>query len=442
MDEAIIKRTMPHSVEAEQSVIGSMLISNDAIQTASEIITGDDFYLRRYGCVFDALVELFNERKAVDVVTLQNRLREKNVPPDISDMSFIKELTGFTSTSVNVADYAEIVKRKAILRQLIKVSDEIQSSCYADSDKLSDILDESERKVFEVCQKKDYNDIQPVRQIVSDSIESIEKASKSKGIVTGIPTGFTDLDYKTAGLHESDLIFIAARPSMGKTALALNMAEYMAVKKKKSVAIFSLEMSSVQLMNRLISMNSKVNSQNIRTGDLKEDEWSRLITSAGELAGSNIMIDQSSDITVAEMRSKCRRFKFEHGLDAVFIDYLQLIKPSVKGADLRTQVSDITRSLKILARELNVPIVVLSQLSRGPEQRTDHRPMLSDLRESGSIEQDADIVMFIYRDDYYNFDSEDKGIAEIIIAKQRNGPVGTVKLLWQAEYTKFANLVK
>ncbi len=442
MQEDLIKKIMPHNIEAEQSVIGSMLVNKNAIQMAAEIITGDDFYSRRNGLVFDAMVELFNEGKAVDVVTLQNKLKEKNVPPEMSDMDFVKELLGYSTTSINVKDYANIVAEKAMLRRVIKASEELSNNCYQDAKAASEILEEGEKQLFALFQKKNFKEIIPIKDIVIETLDQIEAAAKANGNITGLPTGFTDLDYKLSGLHGSDLIFIAARPSMGKTALALNMAEYMAFKKNKSVAIFSLEMSKTQLMNRLFAMEARVNSQNLRTGNLKDEEWSSLINSAGEIGDSRLMIDDTPGITVGEMRSKLRKYKLEHGLDVVFIDYLQLMSGTSKKNESRQQeVSEISRSLKALARELEVPVVALSQLSRSPDQRTsDHRPMLSDLRESGSIEQDADVVMFIYRDDYYNKDTEKKGIAEIIIAKQRNGPIGTVELVWLPDYTKFMNL--
>ena len=303
------------------------------------------------------------------------------------------------------------------------------------------ILEETEKRMFKLLQQRNSGDYVPIRQVVMNTLENIERASKTKGNVTGLATGFTDLDYKTSGFQPSDFILVAARPSMGKTAFVLNIAQYMAFKKDKAVAIFSLEMSREQLMNRLFSMESKVDSQSLRTGNLKDEEWSKLIESAGIIGESNLIIDDTPGISIAEMRSKCRKYKLEHGLDIIIIDYLQLMTGSGRGSDSRQQeISDISRSLKALARELNVPVVALSQLSRAVEQRTDHRPMLSDLRESGAIEQDADVVMFIYRDDYYNKDSEDKGIAEIIIAKQRNGPIGTVNLVWLPDYTKFANI--
>lgn len=387
------------------------------------------------------MVELFNEGKPVDLVTLQNRLREKDVPPEISSMEFVRDLLNAVPTSANVRHYANIVSEKAVLRRLIKLTEEIENDCYLNKEPVEVIMEETEKKMFQLLGQRNSGDFMPIRQVVINTLENIERASKTKGNVTGIPTGFTDLDYKTSGLQNSDFILIAARPSMGKTAFVLNIAQYMAFKKDKAVAIFSLEMSREQLMNRLLSMESKVDSQHLRTGNLKDDEWSKLIESAGMIGESRLMIDDTPGISIGEMRSKCRKYKLEYGLDIIIIDYLQLMSGSGKSSSESRQqeISDISRSLKALARELNVPVVALSQLSRAVEQRTDHRPMLSDLRESGAIEQDADVVMFIYRDDYYNKDSENKGIAEIIIAKQRNGPIGTVNLVWLPDYTKFAN---
>ena len=441
MEEALIKRILPHSIEAEQSVVGSMLMGREAIMAASEMLTTDDFYQHQYGVIFDAMVGLSNEGKPVDLVTLQDRLKEKDLPPEITSMEFVRDLLNAVPTSANVRHYATIVSEKAVLRRLIKLSEEIENECYLNKEPVEVILEETEKRMFKLLQQRNSGDYVPIRQVVMNTLENIERASKTKGNVTGLATGFTDLDYKTSGFQPSDFILVAARPSMGKTAFVLNIAQYMAFKKDKAVAIFSLEMSREQLMNRLFSMESKVDSQSLRTGNLKDEEWSKLIESAGIIGESNLIIDDTPGISIAEMRSKCRKYKLEHGLDIIIIDYLQLMTGSGRGSDSRQQeISDISRSLKALARELNVPVVALSQLSRAVEQRTDHRPMLSDLRESGAIEQDADVVMFIYRDDYYNKDSEDKGIAEIIIAKQRNGPIGTVNLVWLPDYTKFANI--
>ena len=442
MEEALIKRVLPHSVEAEQSVIGSMLMDRDAIMAASEIITGEDFYQHQYGVLFEAMVELYNEGKPVDLVTLQDRLRAKEVPPEISSMEFVRELLNVVPTSANVRSYANIVQDKAMLRKLIKATEEIANTCYLANEKTEDIMEETEKKIFDLVQKRATGDFVPIKQVVLNALDRIEAASKNKGSVTGIPTGFIDLDYKTSGFQPSDLILIAARPSMGKTAFVLNIAQHMAFKCNQTVAVFSLEMSKEQLVNRLFSLESKVDSQSLRTGSLSDEDWGKLIEGAGVIGRSNLIIDDTPGISIGELRSKCRKYKLEHNLGIIIIDYLQLMTGSKRTDSRQQEISDISRSLKEVARELNVPVVALSQLSRAVEQRPDHRPMLSDLRESGAIEQDADVVMFIYRDDYYNHDTDKKGIAEIIIAKQRNGPIGTVELVWLPDYTKFANMKK
>lgn len=442
MEEALIKRILPHSPEAEQSVIGSMIMSRDAIVEASEIITGADFYQQQYGIVFEAMIELHDEGKAVDLITLQERLKEKDLPPEISSMEFVRDLLSAVPTSANVKYYAEIVAEKSMLRKLIKTTEEITNACYLGKEKTQDILEVTEKKIFDLVQNRGSEEFVPIRQVVLNAIEKIEKASRSQGSVTGIPTGFIDLDYKMSGFQPSDLILVAARPSMGKTAFVLNIAQYMAFHNDVTAAIFSLEMSKEQLVNRLLALESKVDSQNIRTGNLEDEEWAKLIEGANIIGKSNLIIDDKPGISISELRSKCRKYKMEHNLGVIFIDYLQLMTGSGRSESRQQEISEISRSLKALARELNVPVVALSQLSRAVEQRPDHRPMLSDLRESGAIEQDADVVMFIYRDDYYNHDSEMKGISEIIIAKQRNGPIGTVNLVWLPQYTKFANMEK
>ena len=441
MDEALIKRVPPHSIEAEQSVVGAMLMDRDAITTASEIICGDDFYQTAYGVIFDSVVELFNEGKPVDLITLQNRLKEKDVPEEISSLEFVRDLLAAVPTSANVKYYAEIVAEKSTLRKMIKMNEEIANACYLAKEPVEAIMERTEKKVFELVQNRNNGDFVPIKQVVLNALEKIEKSSKSKGTVTGIPTGFIDLDYKTSGLQPSDLILVAARPSMGKTAFVLNIAQHVAFRQNKTVAIFSLEMSKEQLVNRLFSLDSYVDAQLLRTGNLKDSDWEKLIEGAGIIGRSNLIIDDTPGISISEMRSKCRKYKLEHNLELIIIDYLQLMSGSVGGrSESRQQeISDISRSLKALARELHVPVISLSQLSRAVEQRPDHRPMLSDLRESGAIEQDADVVMFIYRDDYYNKDTEHVNEAEIIIAKQRNGPIGTVTLTWLPQYTKFAN---
>lgn len=444
MDEALLKRVLPHSIEAEQSVIGSMIMDREAIVIAAGILHSEDFYGKQYGIVFEAMVELNDEGKPVDLITLQDRLKEKDVPPEVSSLEFVRDLITAVPTSANIKYYANIVAEKAILRRLIRINEEIANTCYVGKESLETILEDTEKKVFDLVQRKGSNEYVPIREVVMNAMNRIEIASKNKGVVTGIPTGFIDLDYRTAGMQPSDLILVAARPSMGKTAFVLNIAQYVAFKQNKTAAIFSLEMSKEQLVNRLFSLESKVDSQHIRTGNLSDAEWEKLIESAGIIGKSNLIIDDTPGISISELRSKCRKYKLEHNLELVIIDYLQLMSGSGSGrSDSRQQeISDISRSLKALARELSVPVIALSQLSRAVEQRPDHRPMLSDLRESGAIEQDADVVMFIYRDDYYNKDTDMKGVAEIIIAKQRNGPIGTVNLAWLPDFTKFANIQK
>ena len=441
MEETLIKRVMPNSLEAEQSVIGSMIMDQDAIVTAMEILLQEDFYHKQYGILFDAMIELYSSGQPVDLVTLQNKLKEKDVPQEVSSLEFVGELVRAVPTSANVKYYCNIVKENSMKRKLIRVTEEIENECYAGKESRESVLDKTEHDIFALLSSRTGGDYVPIRQVVMNALEKIEKASQQDGNVTGIPTGFIDLDYRTAGLQPSDLVLIAARPSMGKTAFVLNIAQYVAFHENMCTAIFSLEMSKEQLVNRLFSLESRVDAQALRTGNLSDADWAKLVEGAGIIGDSELIIDDTPGISISEMRSKCRKYKLEHDLKLIIIDYLQLMSGSGRSTDSRQQeISDISRSLKALARELNVPVLALSQLSRAVEQRPDHRPMLSDLRESGAIEQDADVVMFIYRDDYYNKDTELKGISEIIIAKQRNGPIGTVNLAWLPEYTKFANL--
>ncbi|MBO5551621.1 MAG: replicative DNA helicase [Lachnospiraceae bacterium] len=447
MDENTIKRIPPHSSEAERSVIGSMLYddTNEAIYTATEILTRKDFYEERYGLLFEAIVELFNEQKPADSVMIQEKLREKGAPAEITNPLFLAEIVDSVPTSANIRHYAEIVREKSLLRAIVRVNSDIENDCYRGDKDTSDILQDTEKRIFDLVQNRGRSQIKPIKEVVIDALQRIQEVAKADSKITGIPSGFEDLDDKTAGFQKSDLVLIAARPSMGKTALVLNIAQYACFKKDFHCLFFSLEMSKEQLVNRLLAMESRVDSQNIRIGRLNDDEWRGIIDSAGVIGMSNLAIDDTAAISVSEMRSKCRRYKIEHGLDMVIIDYLQLMSGSRSGraeVSRQQEISDISRSLKALARELQCPVLALSQLSRAVEQRPDHRPMLSDLRESGAIEQDADVVMFIYRDDYYNEDSERKGVADVIIAKQRNGSIGTVSLAWIAPLTKFESLVR
>ena len=444
MEETLIKRVLPHSIEAEQSVIGSMLMDREAVIAASEIITGSDFYQQQYGIMFDAMVELFNEGKPVDLVTLQDRLKEKEVPPEVSSLDFVRDIITIVPTSANVKSYAAIVSEKAVLRRLIKTTEEIANTCYAGKEPLENILADTEKSIFDLLQNKGGQEFVPIKQVAINVLEKIEDAYKNQGTVTGIPSGFIDLDYKLSGFQPSDFILIAARPSMGKTAFVLNVVDYVSVRKNLPCMVFSLEMSKEQLVNRMLSMESNVDSQKLRTGTLTDSDWDAVVEGIGIIGNSKLIIDDTPGISISELRSKCRKMKLEYGLSTVIIDYLQLMSGSRKGGnDNRQQeISDSSRSLKPLARELHAPVIALSQLSRACETRTDHRPMLSDLRESGAIEQDADVVMFLYRDDYYNKDTEHPNEAEVIIAKQRNGPIGTVNLIWKPEYTKFVNAVR
>lgn len=440
MEEDLVKRIMPHSLEAEQAVIGSMILDRDAIVVASETVTKEDFYQQAHGVLFESMVELYNEGQPVDVITLQNRLREKDVPPEFCSTEYLVGLLASVVTSANVKYHATIVAEKAVLRRLIKINEEIANRCYLGKESLEDILADTEKQIFHLLQNRDSGDFVPIKQVVIQALERIEKAAKAQGNVTGIATGFLDLDYKTSGLQNSDLILIAARPSMGKTAFALNIAQYVAFHDNLCTVIFSLEMSKEQLVNRLFSLESRVDAQLLRTGNLADSDWEKLIEGAGVVGRSPLIIDDTPGISIMELRSKCRRYKLEHDLKLVIIDYLQLMSGSGRMDSRQQEISDISRALKGLARELNVPVIALSQLNRTVEQRPDHRPMLSDLRESGAIEQDADVVMFLYRDDYYNKDTPNKNIAEVIIAKQRNGPIGTVNLVWLPQYTKFVNM--
>jgi len=441
-EDNLLQRQIPNSLEAEQSVVGAMIIDKDAIQVASEILSDEDFYNRQLGMLFKAMVELHQDGSPVDGVTLQNKLKENNAPPQVYDMNYILGMASAVPTSANVKYYAEIVAEKSKLRELIHSCENIINTCYQDNTEIEALMNDTEKEIFRITQLKNSGEFVPISEVVMNALNKIEMASKMQGSVTGLATGFTDLDYRTAGFQPSDLILIAARPSMGKTAFVLNIAQYMAFHQDKTVAIFSLEMSKEQLVNRLMSMESHVDSQHIRTGNMTDMDWENLIESADLIGRSHLIIDDTPGISIQELQSKCRKYKLEHNLQIIMIDYLQLMSGSGKrSSESRQQeVSEISRSLKALARELNVPVVALSQLSRAVEQRPDHRPMMSDLRESGAIEQDADMVMFIYRDDYYNKDTDRKGVSEIIIAKQRNGPIGTVELAWLPEYTKFANL--
>ena len=443
-EETLLKRVLPHNLEAEQSVIGSMLMDKEAVAAALDICAADDFYSRQYAAVFECMGELFNEGKPIDLVTVQEKLKEKDVPPEVGSIDFVRSIVENVPTSANIKAYARIVHDKAVKRRLIRVNEEIENSCYADRDEGDVLLQETEEKIFRLLQAKGASEFVPIDQVTINVMEKIQAAYMSGAAVTGIPTGFLDLDSKTSGMQPSDLILIAARPSMGKTAFVLNVVEHAAVKKGLSCMIFSLEMSKEQLVNRILSMESGIDAQKMRTGSLTPTDFDQLLAAAVRVSGSsNLLIDDTPGISIGELRSKCRKRKLESGLDLVIIDYLQLMSGSGRSGENRQQeISEISRSLKALARELKAPVIALSQLSRACETRPDHRPMLSDLRESGAIEQDADVVMFLYRDDYYNKDTEHPNEAEVIIAKQRNGPIGTVTLLWKPDTTRFVNIAR
>jgi len=443
MDETVLKKLPPHHKESERGVVGAMMLDKDAAIIAMGALSSDDFYLKECAYVFDAVRSVVDEGAIVDPTTVSNRLMEMNAPAEIASGEFLRNLCMWASTSAVIEQHIDIVKKKSLLRKMIKLSQDIENKCYSDSGDADDILEEAEKKVFEITNSKSTSDFVPIRQVVKNAVEKIGIAARTDGVVTGVATGFTDLDFKTAGLQPSDLILIAARPSMGKTAFVLNVAQHICFKDKKGAVIFSLEMSKEQLVNRLLSLESHVDSKSIRNGNVSSKDWEGIIEGASVIGESKLIIDDTPGISIGELRSKCRKYKAENkDLSVIIIDYLQLMSGSGRTDSRQQEISDISRSLKSLARELNLPVIALSQLSRAVEKRDDHRPMLSDLRESGAIEQDADVVMFLYRDDYYNPDTEKKGIAEVIIAKQRNGPIGTTELVWLPDLTKFANKAK
>jgi len=441
-DDVLVKRVLPHSIEAEQSVIGSMLYSQDAIGTAAEMLRSEDFYQHQYGILFEAIMELYQAGKPADIVTLQDKLKSKDVAPEVYSIEFLKNLLNSVFTAANIKNYAKIVADKAKLRRMIKTMEDLTNDCYMGKENAEVLMDQTEKNIFDLLEKRTDTNYEPVNQIVLRVIEQIQEAAQNGGVVTGIPSGFTDLDRMLSGFHGSELIIVAGRPAMGKTAFALNLAEAFSVKKNYVTAVFEMEMGREQLVSRLLAMESHVDSQKLRNGQLSDMEWDELVSGSAVVANSKLIIDDTPGITITELRSRLRRYKLEYGIQVVILDYLQLMSGSnSRSSENRQQeISEISRSLKVLARELNVPIIALAQLSRAPEARTDHRPLLSDLRESGSIEQDADVVMFLYRDEVYNQDSEKKGVAEVIIAKQRSGPIGTVELAWLPNLTKFSNI--
>jgi len=434
-------RVPPHNREAEQSVIGAIFLDPQSLITASEILLADDFYHNAHKQIFETMLRLSDQGKAIDVVTVTEELSAKKEIEDVGGLSYLLELANAVPTAANVAHYAKIVEEKALLRRLIRVATKIVEDGYTREDEVEALLGEAEKKMMEVANRKNAGDFKHVKDVLVETFDNIEKLQSQKGDVTGIPTGFRDLDNITAGFQRNDLIIVAARPSVGKTAFALNVAQSVAVQARENVAIFSLEMGAEQLVMRMLCAEGNIDAQVLRTGALTTEDWGKLTMAMGSLSNSGIFIDDTPGVRINEIRAKCRRLAQEHGLGMILIDYLQLIQGSGKPGENRQQeVSEISRSLKGLARELKVPVIALSQLSRGVEQRQDKRPMMSDLRESGSIEQDADIVAFLYRDDYYDKESESKNMIEIIIAKQRNGPTGTVTLAFKKEFNKFINV--
>ncbi len=430
----------PYNLEAEKSVIGSMLLSKDAILSATEIIIDPtEFYDPQHKDIYSAIVDLFKENKPVDLITLSSKLKNSNTLERVGGLNYLTELVNIVPSSTNVKHYCNIVQEKALLRELIQASTELISDCYEASKEPQEVLEKAEKKIFDISQKQVTGDFIHIQQALVNTLERIEEVQKNKSAITGVSTGFRDVDNVTAGLQKSDLILIAARPSMGKTAFALNIAQNAAVKGKNSVAVFSLEMSKELLTQRMLCCEAHIDSQKLRTGNLDEKDWQKLAYASSVLSKSKIFIDDSSGVTVMEMRSKCRRLKLEHGLDLILIDYLQLMEGSRRTENRQQEISEISRSLKALAREMNCPVVALSQLSRAPDARADHRPMLSDLRESGAIEQDADVVMMLFRNYYYSKDPVDKRVAEVNIVKQRNGATRTIDLAWLEEYTQFAD---
>ncbi|KGR79861.1 replicative DNA helicase [Ureibacillus manganicus] len=441
MTNTMMDRVPPHNHEAEQSVLGAVFLDPTALITASEILLAEDFYRLSHQKIFQTMLDLSDHGKPIDVVTVTEELSSKKELEDVGGLSYLTELANAVPTAANVGHYAKIIEEKSLLRRLIRVATNIVEDGYTREDEVAALLSEAEKKVMEVSNRKNSGDFKHIKDVLVNTYDNIEQLQNRKGDVTGIPTGFKDLDKMTAGFQRNDLIIVAARPSVGKTAFALNIAQNVAIRANENVAIFSLEMGAEQLVMRLLCAEGNIDAQALRTGALSTEDWGKLTMAMGSLSNSGIFIDDTPGVRVSELRAKCRRLAQEHGLGMILIDYLQLIQGSGKPGENRQQeVSEISRSLKALARELKVPVIALSQLSRGVEQRQDKRPMMSDIRESGSIEQDADIVAFLYRDDYYDKESENKNMIEIIIAKQRNGPTGTVTLAFKKEFNKFINI--
>lgn len=439
---AELSKIPPHSVEAEQSVLGSILLDKDAMITSAEVLKAGDFYKDAHKIIYESMLNLNENNEAIDLITLKTDLEKRKYLEAVGGLSYLTSLTTVPPTTVNVKNYADIVKEKSILRQLINSSNEIISLGYDGDLPIQDIMGEAEKKIFDISQEKTGNDFIAVKDILNSVYSSIEELYRNKSELTGLDTGFKDLNKRINGFQKSDLVLIAARPAMGKTAFALNLVTNAAIKAGASVAVFSLEMSRDQLVQRLISSISNVNIQNIKTGNIADDEWIKIAESMSILSNLDIYIDDTPGLKISELRSKCRKLKLEKGLDMIMIDYLQLMEGEGRNENRQQEISKISRSLKMLAKEMHCPVVALSQLSRRADQGTDHRPKLSDLRESGAIEQDADLVMFLYRDEYYDADSEKKNIGEVIISKNRHGKTDTIELVWMGEVQKFKDKFK
>ena len=438
----IFQNVPPHDDAAELAVLGAMFLDREAASLALEMLTGEDFYRPDHRQVFEAAEELYHSGVPIDMITVKNKLEEKQVFDQIGGLPFLANISASVGSSANMRHYAAIVEEKSVLRRLIRTANNISQMSYEGKTDVNAIMDTAEKGIFDIMQNRHSDQFHHIRDIAVDSIEKIEDIYRSKGKLTGVPTGFVDFDQKTAGLQKSDLILLAARPSMGKTAFALNIIQNAAIRSNVPTAVFSLEMSREQLVNRMLCSEAMLDAQRLRTGELTDSDWADLIQAMGPLSQAPIYIDDTPGVTPMEVRSKCRRLKVEKGLGLIVIDYLQLMSGNSRNDSRQQEISEISRSLKAIAREMEAPVIALSQLSRACEQRADHRPMLSDLRESGAIEQDADVVAFLYRDEYYFPDTEKKNQAELIIAKQRNGPTGTVDLTWMGQYTKFGNFLK
>ncbi len=445
-EEVLVKKVPPNSIDAERSVIGAMLYDQSVIPVAMEYISGADFYQHHYGVIYDTLVELYGSGRATDIVTLQNALKQKDIPPEVYSIDALKDLLNSVFTSANARSYAEIVQEKSKLRRMLRVMEEMSAKLYLGKESTDALMKETEQKVFNVLDRRSDNAVQPISEVIAAAIDQINLAATTKGGITGLETGFKKLDQMLLGFHESELIIIGGRSSMGKTAFALNIAAHFAIRKNYPIAFFEMEMPREQLAKRLLSMEAHVNSQNVRSGNLSQGEWDDIISASALIGNTNFIIDDTPGLSVQELRTRCKRYAVEHQVKAIFVDYLQLMSGSeqAKRAGRQSEMSEISMTLKAIARELKVPVIALAQLNRDLEKRgkNDHRPQMSDIRDSGQIEQDADVILFLYRDEVYNEDSEKKGIAEVNVAKQRNGPTGTIELVWLDSLTKFTNLAE